>query len=143
MSGTIQARVLIDGAAEGEVVFTGEPLSFWGGYNARTGEIIDRRHELYGAPVAGKVLVLPGGRGSSTGSGILLEAIRRGTSPAAIILAQPDQILALGAIVARELYDKSIPLVVVSPADYPRLRGARWASIEPAGRISWRGEDGT
>lgn len=131
----IQARVLIPGSAGGQVVFTDEPLSFWGGYDARKGEIIDQRHALHGTHVAGKVFVLPGGRGSSTGSGILLESIRRGTAPAAMILARPDPILALGAIVGGELYNKSIPLLVVSDNDFQTLRNVNSVKINDQGLI--------
>ena len=133
----IQGRVLIAGDAQGEIVFTDEPLSFWGGYNAREGKIIDTHHALFGAHVAGKIFVLPGARGSSTGSGILLEAIRLGNAPAAMILKQRDAILALGAIVGRELYSKIIPIVIVSDADFEELHKAKWARVDEAGGIEY------
>ncbi len=133
--GRIQGRVVSAGRAQGEVVYTDEPLSFWGGYSAREGKIIDTRHALYGQHVAGKILVLPGARGSSTGSGILLEAIRLGSAPAALVLRQADAILALGAIVGRELYDKALPVVVVTEADFARLHKATHAAINERGEI--------
>lgn len=133
----IQGQALIQGGAQGEVVFTDEPLSFWGGYNAREGKIIDTHHALYGAHVAGKILVLPGARGSSTGSGILLEAIRLGNAPAAMILKQRDAILALGAIVGRELYDKIVPVVIVSDADFDALHKARFAHVSETGIVEY------
>lgn len=137
MSEAIQGRSLMAGAAQGQVVFTDEPLSFWGGYDAREGKIIDTHHGLLGTNVAGKILVLPGGRGSSTGSGILLEAIRRGTAPAAMILARPDAILALGAIVGQELYGKVMPLVVVGREEFESLHKAKWAEVGADGRVTW------
>ncbi|HZQ04970.1 MAG TPA: DUF126 domain-containing protein [Anaerolineae bacterium] len=133
----IQGRALIAGRAEGQVIFTDEPLSFWGGYDAKTGEIIDSHHALYGSNVAGKIFVLPGGRGSSTGSGILLESIRRGTAPAAMILARTDQILALGAIVGTELYGKALPLVVVSESDFVKLGRSKRAQVDMNGIVMW------
>lgn len=133
----IQGQALIAGDAQGEVIFTDEPLSFWGGYNAREGKIIDTHHALYGANVAGKIFVLPGARGSSTGSGILLEAIRLGNAPAAMILKQRDAILALGAIVGRELYSKIIPLVIVSDADFEKLHKAKFARVDELGEIEY------
>jgi predicted aconitase with swiveling domain len=134
---TIQGQSLIEGRAQGDVVFSEEPLSFWGGYSARDGRIIDTHHGLYGANVAGKIFVLPGARGSSTGSGILLEAIRLGNAPAAMILKRRDAILALGAIVGRELYNKSMPLVIVSEEDFDRLRGAARMELDEAGQITF------
>jgi predicted aconitase with swiveling domain len=133
----LHGRALIAGSAQGEVIFTDEPLSFWGGYNAREGKIIDTHHTLYGENVAGKIFVLPGARGSSTGSGILLEAIRLGNAPAAMILSKPDAILALGAIVGRELYGKVMPLLVVSETDFAKLHKAKTLQVDEAGVVTW------
>jgi hypothetical protein len=106
------ARTLVAGTAEGEALVLSEPLSLWGGVDPATGEVVDAHHPERGANVAGRVLFMPSGRGSSSSSSVLAEAIRAGTAPAAIVLAEPDPILALGAIVARELYGTSIPVVV-------------------------------
>ena len=138
---TLFGSALMKGNAQGEVVFTDEPLSFWGGYNAREGTIIDTRHALFGAKVAGKILVLPGARGSSTGSGILLEAIRLGNAPAAMILKRRDAILALGAIVGRELYGQIMPLVVVSDADFEKLHKVRYARVDEHGAVTWNNDN--
>src|SRR5947208_801065 len=78
---------------------------------------------LPGVTVPGRVLVSPSGRGSSSSSSVLAEAIRLRTAPAAIVLAEPDQIVALGAIVARELYGVALPVVAVGPADYSGIEG--------------------
>lgn len=106
------ARTLCPGDAEGSVLVLTEPLSFWGGVDPETGELIDVHHPQRGVVLARRVLVLPSGRGSSSSSSVLAEAIRRGTAPAAIVLRSPDPILALGAIVADELYGLSCPVVV-------------------------------
>lgn len=133
----IQGDALIAGNAQGQVIFTDEPLSFWGGYSAREGKIIDTHHALFGANVAGKIFVLPSARGSSTGSGILLEAIRLGNAPAAMILKRRDAILALGAIVARELYDKILPIVIVSDDEFAKLHKASFARLHIDGVIEY------
>jgi predicted aconitase with swiveling domain len=124
----------VAGEATGDVLVLDEPLSFWGGIDPASGEIIDVHHPQRGANVAGRVLVMPGGRGSSSSSSVLAEAIRAGTAPAAIVLLEPDPIVALGAIVARELYGATIPVVVaVGPVPRtPRLRVE--ATTEP-GRV--------
>ncbi len=111
-----EARTLVTGEGRGEVLVLDEPLSFWGGVDPATGEVIDVRHPQRGANVAGRVLVMAGGRGSSSSSSVLAEAVRAGTAPAAIVLAEPDPILALGAIVARELYGRAVPVVVARVA---------------------------
>ncbi|TAH50289.1 MAG: DUF126 domain-containing protein [Chloroflexota bacterium] len=133
----IQGHALISGNAQGDVIFTDEPLSFWGGYSAREGKIIDTHHALFGTNVAGKIFVLPSARGSSTGSGILLEAIRLGNAPAALILKRRDAILALGAIVGRELYDKILPIVIVSEKEFVKLHKAHFACLHMDGVIEY------
>lgn len=100
------------GEADGLALVLTQPLSFWGGIDAETGEIIDHSHPALGQNVAGKILVMPSGRGSSSSSSVLAEAIRRGTAPAGVLLLRPDPILAVGAIVAEFLYAIHMPLVV-------------------------------
>ncbi|OBQ74544.1 aconitase X swivel domain-containing protein [Mesorhizobium erdmanii] len=102
----------LSGEADGLALVFSQPLSFWGGIDAETGDIIDHSHPGLGQSVAGKILVMPSGRGSSSSSSVLAEAIRRGTAPAGILLERPDPILAVGAIVAEFLYDIHMPLVV-------------------------------
>ena len=109
-----EGRTLVAGTAEGPALVLDEPLSLWGGLDPGTGEIVEVRHPQRGANVAGRVLVMPSGRGSSSSSSVLAEAIRAGTAPAAIVLGEADPILPLGAIVARELYGKVVPIVVVT-----------------------------
>lgn len=111
-----EAVTLVPGEASGVVLVLDEPLSFWGGVDPSSGEVIDVHHPQRGANVAGRVLVMPSGRGSSSSSSVLAEAIRVDTAPAAIVLLEPDPILALGAIVARELYGRTIPVVVAPEA---------------------------
>lgn len=107
-------RLIVAGDISGIALATEEPLSFWGGLNPDTGEIIDRRHPLSGEIVSGKVLVLPQGRGSCSASGVLLEAIRNGKAPLAIIISHLDPVVCLGAVLADELYGQVSPVAVVS-----------------------------
>jgi len=131
-----EARTLVAGEATGEVLVLEEPLSFWGGIDPATGVVIDVHHPQRGANVAGTILVMPGGRGSSSSSSVLAEAIRAGTAPAAILLLEPDPIVALGAIVARELYGLVVPVGVISagvPTDRRLwVRAGAALKIEPA-----------
>ncbi len=117
----IHGRALVVGEAQGEALVSDEPLSFWGGYDQHTGEIIDRRHPLSGQVAAGRILALPSTRGSSTTTAILLEAIRLGTAPAALLTAGPDPFLALASIVADEMYQKPLPVIALQPEDFARL----------------------
>lgn len=122
---TIRARTLVPGRASGEALVLDEPLSFWGGVDAESGRVIDVHHPQRGEVVTGRVLVVPAGRGSSSSSSVLAEAVRAGTAPAAIVLGEPDPIIALGVIVAGELYGSRLPIVVAGPEGHRRLRTAR------------------
>ncbi len=116
-----EVRTLVAGAASGLALVLDEPLSFWGGLDARTGRVIDVRHPQLGADLKGRVLLMPSGRGSSSSSSVLAEAIRSGAGPAAIILRETDPIVALGAIVARELYGIAVPVLVLDPVAYAAI----------------------
>lgn len=126
MTWRAKGRPLVAGTARGVALVLDEPLSLWGGLDPHRGEITDRRHPQSGAKVTDRVLVLPAGRGSSSASSILLEAVREKTAPAAIVLREIDPILALGAAVAREMYDRAPTVVVLGPSDYDHVQdGAR------------------
>ena len=134
MARTIQAEVLAPGTARGEVLASREPLSFWGGYDASSGEIVDRRHPLSGRIASGKVLAVPFTKGSSTTTAVLLEAVRTGHAPAAVVCRGRDAFLALASIVADEMYGAGLPVVATSPEDFEKLRTGQRITI---------GEDGT
>lgn len=106
------ARCCAAGTAEGIALVLAQELSFWGGLDIATGRIVDHSHPDRGRSMAGRILVMPGGRGSSSSSSVLAEAIRRGTGPAGIVLARPDPIVTVGALVAASLYALSCPVVV-------------------------------
>ena len=126
---------MVRGRASGVALVSSEPLSFWGGYDPSTGEILDRRHPLSGERAGGRILAIPFTKGSSTTTQILLEAIRAGTAPAAIVSRGEDSFLALASIVADEMYRKSIPILAVSPEDFARLRTGLRLEIRESGRI--------
>jgi predicted aconitase with swiveling domain len=126
------ARVLVHGDGEGEVLTLSQPLSFWGGLDAATGRIVDPHHPQLDACLTGRIVVMPSGRGSSSSSSVLAEAIRLGSGPAAIVLAEADPIVALGAIVADELYDVAVPVVQLTGAAYEAVAAAAHVRIRGA-----------
>lgn len=129
---TFKERALADGRASGTALVLTAPLSFWGGLDPVTGRITDQRHSQRDVVVTGRILVMPGGRGSSSSSSVLAEAIRAGTAPAAILLREPDLIIALGAHVAAELYEHLVPIVVISAACYATIADGDAISIVAA-----------
>ena len=127
---------ILPGNAEGEVLAADIPLSFWGGYDPATGRIIDQRHPLAGRTARGRVLVIPSGRGSCSGSGVLLEAIRNGTAPAAVITSRVDPIICLGAILGEELYSSRPVIIVVEESIRKRLASGDRLTITASGQVT-------
>lgn len=123
MSLRLQGEPIWAGDARGVGLVLDEPLSWWGGIDPQTGEVIDRSHPQCGAGTSGRILVLPGGRGSSGGSAVLAESIRLGAGPAGLILQTIDPILVVGAMVAAELYPHSSCPIVVIRHGYDLLAG--------------------
>lgn len=99
----MRLETLLPGAAQGETLKLSAPISFWGGVDPKTGMIIDARHPERRQSIAGKILLLPGTIGSSSASAVLLELVHAGRAPAAIVMPEPDAILLLGLVVAREM----------------------------------------
>jgi predicted aconitase with swiveling domain len=131
----IQGRPVVRGQAEGAILVSAEPISFWGGYDYHTGEIIDRRHPLSGEIAAGRVLAVPFTRGSSTTTAVLLEAVKAGTAPAAILTTGVDTFFALASIVANEMYSQSIPIVAIPEEAFNALQSGDRVKIEADGQI--------
>jgi len=123
------------GRARGEVLVTSQPISFWGGVDPATGRIIDPRHELFGQEVCGKVLAFPYGKGSSTTSLIILELLRVGKAPAAIINVHTEPILATGPVVSRIFYGQGIPMITLAEKDFECLSTGQQAVVDADSRL--------
>lgn len=131
------------GPVEAPALVLDEPLSFWGGVDAASGRIVDAHHLQHGASVAGHVLVLPSGRGSSSSSSVLAECLGAGVGPAAILLGAADSILAIGALVAAELGGAggagaaTCPVVILGDA-WRRIRTGDLVAISRDGTVHVR-----
>ena len=132
----MRARLLTGGVVEGPVLSLDEPLSFWGAFEPRTGVILDVHHPQRGECVKDTVLVMTQTRGSGSAPGAIAEAIRLGTAPVAIVLAEPDINLAVGAEVAAMLYGRRCVVACVTVAELERLRGARRVAIAADGVVT-------
>ena len=131
----IRGRAIVAGEADGEALVTHDALSFWGGYDFHTGEIIDKHHPLAGVRASGRILAVPFSKGSSTTTAVLLEAVRAGTAPAAILTTGTDAFFALASIVADVMYGKSFPVISLDASDFASLRTGEYLSIESSGVI--------
>ncbi len=96
----MQGRVIRSGKAAGRALVSTEPIGFLGGVDPDSGVVVEPNHPLNGQSVAGRVLVFPTGKGSTVGSYTILRLARNGVAPAAMLNAQSEAIVAVGAIIA-------------------------------------------
>ncbi len=96
----LKGRIIYKGKAEAEALVTSMPISFYGGVEPNTGEVIEKGHELQGQSIKGKVLVFPQGKGSTVGSYTLYRLKKNGAAPAAMINRETETIVAVGAIIS-------------------------------------------
>ena len=121
MGELLAGRTVESGSARGLPFRLAAPLSFWGGFDAERGLIVEKGHPDHGASLQGRVLLMERAKGSSSSSSVLAEALRNGTGPCAMVMCEAGLIVALGAIVARELYGAVMPIVVVDATVWQRL----------------------
>ena len=132
---TLRGQPLVRGAAAGPLLHSRVALSFWGSVDPMQGSGTEPHHPLHRQRLKGTVLVLPCGRGSSTSSQVLLQLMLNGHAPAAILLRDPDPILCVGAIVAHEMFDKSMPIIVVGEDGFNKLAGHKSVTIDIDGSV--------
>ena len=128
----LPVTVVVNGSATGPALVLDEPLSLWGGLDAETGLITDQRHPQCGQCVTGTIVVMDAGRGSSSASSVLAEAVRLGTAPVGFVMADVDEIVALGSLVAEEIYGTVTPIVVASTTDTSTICTGNTISIASA-----------
>lgn len=132
----IRGTPLGAGSGSGPALVLDEPLSFWGGVNPETGDIIDRSHPQRGQRIAGRVLVVRHARGSSGTPSVLTETVRSGIGPAAIVLQSPDPMFVVGSLVISELYeDKACPVVAVGDA-FDQLLDGLETTVDADGTVT-------
>ncbi|KAF5021562.1 hypothetical protein F66182_6391 [Fusarium sp. NRRL 66182] len=111
----------VQGKASGKLLASNLELSFWGGVDPPTSQVIDRHHPLSGQHLQDTILAIPGGRGSCTGSGVMLELLLNGKAPKAIIFERREDILTLGVMIGEEVFNQSIPVIAVTKQDFGKI----------------------
>jgi len=134
------SKTIVNGNATGKAMTSNIPLSFWGGVDVNTGDVQDVHHNLYGQNISGNILCIPYDRGSCSSSGIMLEMIRRGVAPAAIICLDAEPVLTLGSIMGRKLYNSGVAIHTVSEDVFKELRHGDWIIVNDGGGIEVRNE---
>jgi len=121
--------VLVKGSASGALLVSDTGLSFWGGIDPSTGEVIDQHHPLFGSNISACILAIPNGRGSCSGSGALLELILNDCAPAGLIFSEAEDILTLGVLVAEALFERSLPILRLPRSEFKTLNSGTYARI--------------
>ncbi|MEG0806351.1 MAG: DUF126 domain-containing protein [Lachnospiraceae bacterium] len=114
-------KVIVEKEVSAQALTTSTSLSFWGGVDPATGRIQDIHNSLNGENLTGKVLCIPYDRGSCSSSGVMLEMIRRGTNPVAILCIEAEAVLALGPIIGEKMYGRTIAMRTVSEELFYRI----------------------
>jgi len=124
-----KACCVTSGVGSGEILATSQPISFWGGIDPQNGNITDRFNEHFGQSITGKIFVFPFGKGSSGAPPVILELIRNGKAPTALINLRTDPILALGPIISKHLYGKEIPIITLDEQAFNELKTGQHAHV--------------
>jgi predicted aconitase with swiveling domain len=128
-SQSLTGRVIKSGTAGGYALVSTAPIGFLGGVDPETGIVIEPDHPLHGECVAGRVLVFPTGKGSTVGSYTLYWMAKEGTAPAAIINAESEAIVAVGAIISDIPMLDQVDIAQIKSGDWVRVDGA-WIVVE-------------
>ena len=120
----IKCHRVASGRAGGPALVSRQAISFLGNVNPETGMVVDPAHELFGLSKAGKVLVFPGGKGSTVGSYVIYQLKKRGLAPAAMINLRSEPIVAVGAIIS------GIPLVDRVPVEVLKTKSGTFVEVD-------------
>ncbi|SEN96586.1 predicted aconitase subunit 1 [Pseudorhodobacter antarcticus] len=122
-------HIITPGMGAGDILATGEGLSFWGGVDPLTGAVIDAHHPLHSQSIAGRVLVMPTTRGSCSGSGVMLDLALNGIAPAAFVFAAPEDVVTLGAMIAARMFDRPVPILRLEAAAFAVAMAGQTAEL--------------
>ena len=125
MKRELMGRVIRQGTARGMALVSREPVGFLGGVDPESGIVIESGHDLQGQSVSGRILVFPTGKGSTVGSYTLYRMARAGTAPAAIINAESEAIVAVGAIIAGIPMVDQVDISQIEDGDRVRISGRK------------------
>ena len=120
----IKCHRVASGKASGPALVTGQAISFLGNVNPETGVVVDPAHELFGECIAGKVLIFPGGKGSTVGSYVIYQLQKRGLAPVAMINLVSEPIVAVGAVIS------GIPLVDRVPEEVLKIKSGTIVNVD-------------
>ena len=126
---TLRCKTVIAGSGRRKLVYSNDSFSFVGGVTISNGDISDYRHANYQENITGKAFAFPFGRGSSGAGLVLMEMLRLGTAPSAIINIHTDPVILTGPLICKHFYNQILPVINLSEEDYKMLEGAKEIEI--------------
>ena len=118
-----------------ELLFSNDPISFFGGVNAADGKVSDFRHSSYQQSMSHKAFAFPFGKGSSGAGLVLMEMMRLKTAPAAIINIRTDPVILTGPLISRHYYEQILPVVNMNEQNYARLANMKEIKLFATGTV--------
>lgn len=128
----IRGRGVVSGIVEGEALVCPESITGWGGIDPVTGIIKEYSNSNRGQSIKGKILVLPGSKGSNGWSCYFGAARTAGAAPAGWLFTRIDSSAGVACAVMQ------IPTVVDFTADDPcsLIENGDWVKIDgTTGRV--------
>ena len=127
----LKGRTIFPGHASGLILVSRQGISFYGGVDPEFGTVVEKGHDLEGQCIAGRLLVFPGGKGSTVGSYTLFRLAKNGKAPAGIINASCETITAVGCIIGE------IPCI--DQVDITLIPDGIQATLDAEnGQVSWK-----
>lgn len=128
----IRGRGAVPGTVEGEALVCPKSITGWGGIDPVTGIIKEYGNSNRGESIKGKILVLPGSKGSNGWSCYFGAARVAGAAPTGWLFTRIDSSAGVACAVMQ------IPTVVDFPADDPcrLIENGDWVKIDgTTGRV--------
>ncbi|HDN18304.1 hypothetical protein B6U74_04200 [Candidatus Bathyarchaeota archaeon ex4484_205] len=110
----LRGKSIVEGEVEGPLVYSHEPITFFGGVNPESGKIVEEGHPLKGVEISGKILILPRGKGSTVGAYVIYYMKKKGTAPLGFVLGRFDTIIVSGCIISE------IPLLILEDGEFEK-----------------------
>ena len=127
----MKGRIIMKGKVQAEALVTSQPISFYGGVDPKTSQILEKGHELQGKSVKGKILVFPTGKGSTVGSYTLYRMKKNDTAPAGIINRECETVIAVGAIISDIPCVDLIDISTIKTGDLIRIENENVIVLNP------------
>ncbi|MBM3309859.1 MAG: DUF126 domain-containing protein [Candidatus Altiarchaeales archaeon] len=121
----IKGRIINKGKAEGIALVSKNPISFYGGVDAKTGVVTDKESDIDSQTISGKILVFPYGKGSTVAPYTIYQLAKAGKAPLAMINKECETIVAVGCIISNIPAVDQIDLTKIKTGDKVKIEDGK------------------